>query len=80
MLLLCNKGHKEVAFEGTNRELDCPVCKLLEEKEIEIKEMEEKGAKFTEGLSRGIKNERRTYVPYGGIDYAPWERHKPITK
>ena len=78
MLLLCNQNHKEVAFEGTNRELDCPVCKLLEEKAVELSEMEEKGARITikprsltqEGGKGGV-------VGYGGTPYTSRDEGRP---
>ena len=52
----------------------------MTDEEKEKEEIEESRMKADAELRRGIKEERRTYVPYGGVDYAPWERHKPITR
>ena len=36
---LCDENHDEICFEGNNH-TDCPLCKLIEEKEDEAAELQ----------------------------------------
>ena len=39
MIWLCAKTHEEICFEGYRE--DCPICKVIESKDVELKELQE---------------------------------------